>query len=46
MTDRGPNQGPLDGEVRTPSASQRSILYTVIFIAKCCAFRRASEATV
>jgi len=46
MTDRGPNRGSLHGEVQTPSAFLRSILYRVVFIAKSCTFSRASEATV
>ena len=29
MIDRGPNRGPYHGKVRTPSASQRSILSTL-----------------
>ena len=35
--------GHLDGEVRTSSASQMSILCTEIFIAKSSAFSRTSE---
>ena len=38
--------GPLDGEGRTSSASQRSIPYTEVFISKSSAFRRSSSRTV
>ena len=36
--------GPLDGDLRNSSASQRFILYSKVFIRKSCAFGRTFEA--